>query len=438
MKQVHLFKSSKILEQLDIKSISESTKFKIRDIGKVTAMNFLQSFFSMIESKCYSLRQWAMIITCLSNESIRHQSLSKRLNSRTLDFVKSIFAQAISVSSHLKSEINQLNCLSQFNRVILEDSSCIQLPEALSAAFPGSTNQYNNSAVARIHLRMNLLTGDYLKCELSNFRKHDATFASDIVEELEPNDLSIRDLGYTVYTTLNEIDAAEAFYISRYKINAAAYCPQGGHKVDLAKVLKAAENKGLTKMDLDYFIGAKEKLRCRVICILLEEEQLKKRRRQIKKNGNRNKGKKLNYLHRWNIFINNLGVKQASIDEIYRLYSLRWHIELIFKSWKSYLNVSQIFKSVQGPNPMKPEILLYLCLTYIVLFVNPKFKEYRKKVFRQYSKILSPMKFVKATVNGIITKLEASSIDILQQLEKNCCYDIRRDRVNIFEKLIYY
>jgi len=45
---------------------------------------------------------------------------------------------------------------------------------------------------------------------------------------------------------------------------------------------------------------------------------------------------------RFNIFITNTSAEIFNAEAIIQLYRLRWQIELIFKSWKSLLNIHQV------------------------------------------------------------------------------------------------
>ena len=97
-------------------------------------------------------------------------------------------------------------------------------------------------------------------------------------------------------------------------------------------------------------IGKNEKLKVRLVSIKLTDQQAQKRRAQARKNGNRNKkgSKSTSYLLGWNIFITNIDQDQLSVQQVYKFYSLRWHIELIFKNWKSHFRIDEIFSSCQG------------------------------------------------------------------------------------------
>ena len=440
MNSIHYAKFMKFLSPFDIEGLSITHRFKIRNAGKISATNFLISFFCLIQAKCYSQRQWAIRLSSISNKSISFQAIAKRLNSRSLRFVKALIAAAILKNVARKSCINQLNGLAKFNRVLVEDSTCIKLPPSLFPSLPGSANSTGkNVAVGKIQLCVDLKNGDYLNYGLSSYRQNDGLFASNILSILQPRDLVIRDLGYSANLIFNEIDKKEAYYIARLKIKSKVYTLDNAQLIDLAEVLKNVENNGQSYFESQFIIGGTNKLNCRVICLKLTPEQIENRKIQLRKNGNRSRkpSARTDYLQTWNLLITNIPVEQCCGQEIYQLYSLRWHIELIFKSWKSYINLDQIFKSCNGPNKIKPELLLCLCLCYIVLVINPQFKQYQKLIHKTFNKFLSPMKFMKAVLNNLIGMAENVSPVELEIIHKNCCYDVRKDRINIYEKIIY-
>ena len=428
-----------ILATYEIESLAISSRFKIRNTGKISAQDFLISFFCLMAGKCFSLRQWSITLSNIINQTLSFQAIAKRLNSRSLNFVKSLICLGMARSTSLRSCTNNLGGLVFFNRVLIEDSTCIKLPSALFSEFPGSRNQFDkNISVARIQLCVDIKNGDYVNYGVNSYRDNDHSYASNIITLLKPNDLVIRDLGYSSYDTFKKISEKKAYYIARLQPNSTIYSASKNDLIDLVKVLKKAETNGLRFFESIYLIGT-NKLRCRVICTKLSQAQIKKRVKQRKNGKGRNTvlSKKLKYLLGWNLLITNIKEEDFAGRKIFKLYSLRWHIELIFKTWKSYFNLDLIFKSCQGPNRVKPEILLYLCLCFIVIVVNPQFKKYQNLIHSKFNKLLSPMKFIKTILNDLDYIICQTTQLKLLQLSKTCCYDIRKDRINIYERIIY-
>ncbi|MBC7511350.1 MAG: transposase [Ferruginibacter sp.] len=36
------------------------------------------------------------------------------------------------------------------------------------------------------------------------------------------------------------------------------------------------------------------------------------------------------------VFVNNVGAEKLTVQQAYELYKIRWQIELMFKTWKSF------------------------------------------------------------------------------------------------------
>lgn len=88
------------------------------------------------------------------------------------------------------------------------------------------------------------------------------------------------------------------------------------------------------------YIGQKQKLPTRVIIHRLTDDQtpirLKKQAIQEKKKGivMKEKSKRLMGM---NVYITNTSPEDVPTNDVHALYSLRWQIEILFKTWKSFL-----------------------------------------------------------------------------------------------------
>ena len=160
-------------------------------------------------------------------------------------------------------------------------------------------------------------------------------------------------------------------------------------------------------------------------------KQHKHRIRQAKKS--RHKDSKIHsethYLLSWEIYITNAVDVGISNTEIKKLYKLRWQIEMFFKNWKSNYNVQKLLKSSKGGDPIKPEILMYLSLIYIAAIYQPNYLKYRKAIANKFEKTLSPLKFGEYLKS--VYKASMQTKVFINQLQKYCCYDTRKDRINM-------
>ncbi len=437
MKKLHQSKIKEFLENMPIEELAKATGFQKRKPKKIQATDFLLSFFLVLSSKQYSLRNWAIKLSKLSGQIISFQAIAKKLQIRQLEFIKAIYCQAMEqyMAQHLPS--NQTILFSKFGRVLLEDSSCVQLKDSLQEHYPGSNNQYKKSCICRIQLCFDLVSNSIEQVYLSSFVKNDLSFSADIIARLQPKDLIIRDLGYSVIKIFKSINDLGAFFISRYKLGVLLYDPIKEEAYDLVKRLKKLDKKKVKTLDVNLKMGAKEKYAVRLVALKLTPAQADQRRAQARKSRHKNVKvtKQADYLMSWNIFITNVKKEVLKEEEVYQLYTLRWHIEMIFKNWKSNFNVTQIIQSCRGKNPVKPELLLFLCMAFMTIIYIPKLNHYRKIIWHRHQRHLSPFKFAIFLTNELESFFEQTEEQNLQLLLNFCCYDKRKDRLNDYEKI---
>jgi hypothetical protein len=378
----------------------------------------------------------------MTGESVSFQAIAKRLQFRHLPFLKALVAKGLERQLDGYSDlISDVTTLGLFKRILIQDSSCIKLPDSLSEHFPGSSNQYGHKkAIARAQLCLDLKNNTYTSIELKSFCDHDSTYAHKILEDAKPGDLILRDLGYSVIRIFRRIDEIGAYFISRLHPNWNVLDVDNESVIDLVSVLRDLDRKNINTLDVEAKVGSKERMEVRMICNKLTESQAVKRRIQARKNGNRKRSvsKSTYYLLGWNILITNINKEKLAGSEVYKYYSLRWRIELIFKDWKSHFRLDKIFASCQGRNYAKPELLFYLCMSYLILIYNPKFHKFQRRIVERTKRLLSPTKFAKLVINHPEILFHPDTTLLIEILKKNCCYSKRKDKQNIYERLLYY
>ncbi len=213
-------------------------------------------------------------------------------------------------------------------------------------------------------------------------------------------------------------------------------CPETQQNIDLVNFLKQKERQGVNHVDMPILLSDKHRIPVRMVAIKLTDEQAQKRRRMSK--AQRHKSSRISdkafYLMSWNLFITNVSCDIWDVRSVHHAYTLRWHIEMIFKCWKSKFNFNIFFKNCNGRNPVKPEIILLLLLTWFVLFYVPRFNEYENIIWKKYQRILSPLRFADFFSSHIQLLMPIRNPIALPLLAYHCCYDKRKDRLNHFEK----
>lgn len=150
------------------------------------------------------------------------------------------------------------------------------------------------------------------------------------------NDLIIRDLGYFSLDVFDEIVDSGAFFLSRLRYGVNIYDMIDNKKLNLLNELK---KKGF--LDLWIKLGAKNKTECRLVAVPLSEQVANERRRKAEndRSGSANHSQRYMDLLGYSLYITNVPRDVWTIKQIAEAYRCRWYIEILFKGWKSYLNI---------------------------------------------------------------------------------------------------
>jgi IS4 transposase len=110
-------------------------------------------------------------------------------------------------------------------------------------------------------------------------------------------------------------------------------------------------------IDLPVSLGH-ERVSCRLLAYRLPEQVIEERRRKALEEA-RKKGRTLTqaYLNwlTFGLYITNVTREMLSAKVVSIVYSLRWQVELMFKNWKSLLNIHIL----KGTRPERIKCILY-------------------------------------------------------------------------------
>jgi hypothetical protein len=425
-----------ILENLKVNNLASETGFSLRQARKINAASLITGFFQMMICGKFSLRLWATNLSRLTGSCISFQAVAKKLDYRQESFFQALFQKALmtKMQDSLHFKVNDM--LKSFHRVILEDSTCFKLPKGLFEFFPGPRLPHGRMASGRLQLRFDLTKHNFESIAIQSYCQNDLSFAKDILNTLREGDLVIRDLGYWSISAFAKIIELKAFFLSRLRLDVMVICPSALHPIDMVSFLKKKDRLGIHQVDTPVLLGEKHHIPVRLIAIKLNDDQAQKRRRMAKNQRHKDIqiSEKANYLMSWNLFVTNVESKVWDVQSVYKAYSLRWHIEMIFKCWKSNFNFTAFFKHCYGRNPVKPEIILLLILTWFVLVYIPRFNSCANAVWKKYHRILSPLRFANYLSTQLHLLLSFDLEKAIPQIAYHCCYDKRKDRLNHFEK----
>ena len=124
------------------------------------------------------------------------------------------------------------------------------------------------------------------------------------------------------------------------------------------------------------------------------------------------------------------------ILDIWKIYTFRWRIEIIFKAWKSHLNLENILVNRQYINPCHLIIRLYLMMAWVVLCLIPAYNFFQFKIYQAEKRFVSLAKFADCFTNHFLELVNELNWEYFIPFVKQfCLYDKRKKRKNSFEKL---
>lgn len=225
--------------------------------------------------------------------------------------------------------------------------------------------------------------------------------------------------------------------IYRYKIGMILLDAKTSERLDLLKLLKKKGN-----LDMKVRLNNKSKTMVRIITAPISKDLANKRRRKAKKENKHNPSKEYLTLLGWSIYITTIDEQELNFKDFMNIYSLRWRIETIFKSWKSNLN----FAKYHSISENQFYVIILSRFLVAILFTNFFFKHCKKIILNEYKKHLSLMKTIKyltrfpEIINGIkndiITESKACNKMYIKKLSRYCCYDKRNDRKNFEQEFL--
>lgn len=367
--------------------------------------------------------EWALQIRLLSGDRVSKQGVFDRLSTSATAFAEKLLKKAL-----LKQSGKSFNAglFESFKRVLLQDSTTLKLPQTLAAMFPGNHSRGEQKAVARIQNIFDIKAMKYLLFSLGTFTQNDQSASGDILSVATKGDLVMRDLGYFLIAVFEKLIRAEVHFVSRLKYG-VTITDEYGKLIRLKDLLK---QKG--GVDRWVYIGKEKKIWIRLVIVPIPPQEAAEKIRKAKQDRDARLNHSNQYYQwlRLNVYITTVGKNIWTARQVYKAYSVRWQIEIIFKSWKSGFNLQHILH--EGcTNEHRVRISIFLLLLFICLFMQKIYLRYKKVIAHTTGKTIS---LLKLSVYGFKNFKEIIAIPnkLLKALiELHCCYDKRSDRINM-------
>ncbi|NNV07756.1 IS4 family transposase [Geobacillus sp. C56-T2] len=402
-----------VLSCEELEQMARDHRF-IQRKGKLRAHDFVAlCTFLQEEGGQKSLVQLCSALALKQNTSLSAEGLNQRFNEKAVSFLKAVFEKLLIHQTQEARHVCQRHSL--FRRIRILDSTSFQLPPEIQGIYEGCAGPG-----VKIQLEYECLEGKFLHVDVGDARHHDAAYGASLRSTIQEGDLCLKDLGYFSLEGLQAIHDAGAFYISRLKHNVGIYQKEGDQfrkwePEDFLAMLQPGETIELE----DVYVSGKKVHQPRLIVYRLTEKQEQQKEEQWKQKA---KQKGAAYVtrrpHPIYVYITNIPAIYTSLHDIHTLYSLRWQIEVIFKTWKSLFHIHR-FKRMKGT---RFQCHLYGTLIALLISSTVMFAM-REWLYRKQKKELSEykaMSMIKEWGMDLFQALWCSEALAAQLLSKLC------------------
>jgi hypothetical protein len=325
----HIAATMQTLLTATAQQLAQETGFIQRE-RKINGASFAQALvLGWWSEPGSSLETLSQGFSWMQQQTLSRQALAQRFTGRAAHFLERLLQAAL--AAQVAGMRVELGCLHRFAGVYVEDSTVVSLPSALTPLWSGV-----QGAGLKIGVAWELQQGTLSALELCPARQHDQQL--ELAQQALPDgSLRLQDLGFFNLERLAQ-QAQTGYFISRYKGGTAVYDEQG-ERLDLVSTLCQTAH---PTCRLRVQLGQQQRLSCWLVAERVPAEVYRQRQQRLKdwerKHGSPASPERYT-LCQWILLLTNIPPDWLTDDQVRAVYRLRWQIELLFKSWKSILEV---------------------------------------------------------------------------------------------------
>ena len=403
----------------DIEATARRTGF-VKRASKMTGKLFLAlvTFGSWSDARTTLAQLAAKVTQVVEHVEVSPEAIHQRMNKRALAFLQDMIRQALAKVQALEPVCAD-GLFTAFTKVYLADSTGFGLPDSLADLFPGSGGSATKAG-AKIQAVWDYTSSMFGHCALTPWNVPDQQYVDTVVALAHKGVLFICDLGYCKLQAFTRMVAAGAYFLSRlnHQTTLLDAATERRQPLELASWLTTVVGNSIEHA---MFLGAKAQVATRLIAYRFPESVVNARRRIAKK-----KAKKKGYtpskahlqLLAWNLFITNVPCTIWKTETVGKVYPMRWQVELIFKSWKSYCHLASI-KTKKADTT-----LCYLYGRMLLIFINYALcPQIRHTLWLKKKRELSLLKLVRhfqALAESWMQAIFQSELDLHRFLKRAC------------------
>jgi len=316
--------AKRLLESLH--PLAKKSSFVVRKSKGFSASGFVLSLMKSVITGKASFNQLATNLGHSELKSISRQAVWKRMDLSTIPFLLD------TVGTALKQRWSEEAIIAAdvFGRVIIEDSSQVKLAKANHEEFPGHGNDGGKTAGCKFDVAFDLLTGELVSGVLHVATEQDREIGKDLVDLILEKDLVLRDMGYFSRDEFDRIEKRKAYWLSRVPINVRIH---DSSEKKLETILNKTKR---NKLELEVILGDSGHP-ARLIAERAAPEVAQKRRRERREQARqlgKEPSKDMLIRDGWYLLVTNVKNDLMSAAKLFKLYAIRWQIEITFRAWK--------------------------------------------------------------------------------------------------------
>jgi len=336
--------SKLVLPDLDV--IASETKLVIRKSPKFSSGGFLQSLLSSVASGQGSLNQIASELKDRTQAAMARQSMHDRFTPKSTAFLMAVVCDLM--EQRFKPAGTALEG-TKILRIMIEDASGVGFPKANSEAFPAHGNHHGATAGVKIDLAFDLLSQTIVSHSLEAATTQDKVIGKEVIVEVRPGDLVLRDMGYFSLDEFGEIELRGAWWLTRLPLTTGVLLENG-------KALETRLNRRRQDvLDLEVSVGEVGK-KCRLIAVRADQKVARKRRDERRKRAaqsGRKACRKGLIRDGWHLMLTNLTKEEMKVSQLVAIYRARWAVEIQFRAWKQSLNLDKALNRKSNEHHMQ-------------------------------------------------------------------------------------
>ena len=217
------------------------------------------------------------------------------------------------------------------------------------------------------------------------------------------------------------MDEEGIFFLSKWKYGVVIFDIKTKKRIDLLKKLA-----GKKHLDIQVLCGASEMVKVRMVAYKLSDAQTAEKIRKAKQDRNRRTNHKADFyfLLGYVIFITNVEKDTWAWEKVTEAYRVRWNVEILFKSWKSGLDIKKMIPDAKL-HTNGVESVLYLMMLYIAWFQLLVYAPLYWFCYERgiYLSIIKVAKWMSDNIMRCISKPITNSIK--REIAYYCCYETR-------------